>query len=103
MTVQTGYGPQGPMNPEAQKLVMGFIRESGVYRIEPVVTNGMNYPEHSILLTLVLEPSVGAAQVVADPRVSDRANQTLLAVRPEDAQRLARQLLQILKSDQEEC
>ena len=96
--VQTGYGPMRPPKRGATTLTVGFLRDSAVHSIEPIESNAVNYPEHTILLSLDQHSTVSQGPVSVDPPVSGRVNRILIAVRLEDARSLARQLLQVADS-----
>ena len=99
MSVQSGYGPPGAVDPRATKLRMCFLRDASVHAIEPVETNMANYPDHSILLAL-RSPGEYEVPVVVQRPAEDLDGRRLLAVRPEDARKLALQLLQAADSRQ---
>ena len=102
MAVQMGYDNAGSVDPRATKFTARFLQEgSSVHSMKPVTTNAANYPQHTILLSLALAPSVHEVRSRVDPPVSDRGNQTLVAVRPEEARSLARLLLRIADTGQD--
>ena len=92
MAIQTGYGPQEPVDSQATRLMVSFVVDVGVGTIEPIQTNSANYPDHTILLALQNRVTA-EGPVLVRHRPEGLAHRTLLALRPEDARKLAQQLL----------
>ena len=88
--IQNGYRRK-PLDPRATRLTVSFVVDADVWSIEPVVTNSANYPDHTILLAL-RQRVTHEGPVVVLPQAADLRHRTLLALRPEDARNLARQL-----------
>lgn len=90
--VQTSYEPR-PTDPLATKLLLQFVDgEIEVGSIEPVETNGPNYPNHTILVAL---PLTGEAEVPARVKhpLKGSNRRRLVALHPDSARLLGRQLL----------
>ena len=92
MPVQTRYGSPGPLDPRARKLRISFLEDIEIRALEPNQNSAVPHPEHTILLILNTGPGVSAEPVVVHPLLQDQGLRTLIAIRPEDAQTLVRQL-----------
>lgn len=92
-SVQTGYGPQRPLDPSAIQLTLAFLGDCELGLIEPVVTNSANYPEHTILLATDLLSTQYSGPVVVRRQPAGQGHRTLVALRPDTARSLARQLV----------
>ena len=90
-TTQAGYSEMKPNKPGGQRRVVSFHNRLDVHKIEPIETNSGDYSEYTILLAL--EAPVGECEgpILARPLVQDSANQRFLALRPENARKLAHQ------------
>lgn len=93
--VQSKYDPPQPTNPSAVKLAISFISTPTVCTIDPVETNMVNYPEHSILVGIRTSGNISSVPVVADSPPDNPDGYTFLALRPEDANELGRKLIEI--------
>ena len=81
-----------PSNPDAVQATVQFVEDPRVVEIEPIVASGKSWPDHTIALALP-SPEVRIGPVLVLHQAEGLDNRTLLAFRPEDAHRLAHQLL----------
>ena len=79
-------------------MAVNFVRQTSVHSIEPIVRPTVRYPEHAILLALVLHRDAFAGPIEVHPPVPHLGLHTLVALRPEESRRLAHQLLRAADS-----
>ena len=91
-TVQSNYGSQPPLDPDAIKLTLAFLDDGDVGLIKSVVTGGGSYSEHTILLSTVVLSTQYSGPVVVRRQPAGSGHRTLAALRPDTARKLGHQL-----------
>jgi len=94
--IPTGRYRPKPSKPGSVKLNISYAQDVSVHLVEPFEAPLSNFEGGCILLALDLHSVSGQALVLVDPPVSDRGNQRLLALHPDEARTLVQKLSQLL-------
>ena len=90
MAVQQDYNRPESVDPRAEKLEIEFVTDAGVAVIDPI----RSHPDHKVLLALRSRVT-HRGPVLVRHRGEGLDGRKLLAMRPEDARKLARQLYEL--------
>ena len=84
-------------------MAVNFVRNASVHSMKPIAQPRAQYPDHSVLLVLELHRDAHGGPIEASPQVARHGPlQRLLALRPQELRSLARQLLQVADSLEED-